>query len=303
MRTVILILVCLSMLSQVAVAKPSTISIDIGGKPLPDAVKILFEAGGESYSLDPSAGNSIVNLSIKNAPFVAALDTFCQATRLTYKLSGGIYRLSPKKPVDPDSDDNPASAYNRMEERYGVVTMDLPGMNLRDALWKVDPETAQTVQLTDAVTPEASFYYFPKKIAADILIHRATGAPLHVDIKTISMIQAILPQFVSVAAYRAQGAWKLIILANQAKPVDLVSALFKVTRTNFVVVGGGSAALGGGLAAMQPTGPEVTVQLIGVSLDEALETILPTLNMTCTKKGRAYFIGPAPDKPTEPKPN
>jgi hypothetical protein len=184
-----------------------------------------------------------------------------------------------------------------MDEALGLVTLDLEPMNLREALEEVDLDIGFNYDVTEDMAPQASFLHFPKKMAADVLIAAATGKPMPaMDIKSISSLPDNM--LFAVGGYKIpngmnKGYWLLTIITRQADPITLVSAMFRVTRTPFIMLGESrQPADGAGFVTAKEGTKSITVQLFDTALEDALDMIAKAADLQIERTGAAYTIKP-----------
>ena len=208
------------------------------------------------------------------------------------------------------------------ESQMGLITTDVPSMPLSQVPKWLQVDSTKEIDSANDMVPSSSFYRFPKEFAVDILAS-AVGKSREATFGINELKNATELGSIAVGGYKTkQGQWKLTIVGKNASPSDVLTAIFRVVRLNFVMSGvspsgndgwtmnsnadssskGGSEStgaikfnLGGKNSAVDDdsTRNGISLQLFNVELNDALQLILPQAGMQCTKKGSVYLIQPA----------
>jgi hypothetical protein len=222
---------------------------------------------------------------------------------------------------------------------YNFISMTIPAMPVNKAVAKIEPGWSFSGNLGKRMMPGAKFVGFPRKLAIMLLLHSAGLIPpadeqkvvtstgvanllitwhhllvAHRESNRIDMrtsgnwvasyqltpntgdVRAIGCGAYGIGGYLSGGRWVFTVLSTQAHDVSLLTSLLSTASHRFVM--------------RDPAKYDLTSELSDVTLDQALDIILPSIHRCYNKTGSAqnpvYVIQSTPTKhrvlndPTKP---
>lgn len=298
------------------------ISLDLNKTLVKTAIEALFTGTGLNYAIDPALDNPpydsmMVSLSIRDVPFDQAIKTLVKALNVTYRKDGGVYIFSVKTPAANTAESMPGVTPED-SGKPDMVTMVLLPMPIKNAVAKlsVSPKDGTEMpswefanDLGNTRMPGVKFYSFPRYQAIQFTI-AASGlvppvgiggqveirgdvdmsklfsweqmggssgvrdAAYYTAIGTTRRASALLTA-VSIAARKVGDKWLLTIITNQAFDVDVIEKLFAFTGESYVI----------GARSPFTATKSLSAKLYDVTLDQALDVLLPSVGMTYRKAG------------------
>ncbi|MBI2843194.1 MAG: hypothetical protein HYX78_07315 [Armatimonadetes bacterium] len=94
-------------------AKEKTVTLNLLGAPVIDAIDLVFKDTGYKYTIEPGVSGTI-DLRFSGVPFERALRVVTETAGLNYRVTGGRYVIGPKskpatevgaKPAEPRAED------------------------------------------------------------------------------------------------------------------------------------------------------------------------------------------------------
>jgi hypothetical protein len=294
-----------------SISQQDLVSLELKQTPIRTALDNFLKGRGVNYvidqSIDPKATISLMKL--ENVPFEHALKVMLKSVDppLIYRKEGDTYHISAPHNTSPEE-----STPSNISEALDQITMRIPAMSVKEAVEKTEPGWTFKDKLGDVQMPGASFYQFPKDAAVSMLLISAglvpptNGSKLvttkgKADLssyiqwnpqKTAVVVHSILSSgpisssinaIVAIGAYRTndkKGEWLYTILASRASQTDLLDPLFSITGRSYL-----RAESGSGYGGYGGIGSAVSAQLYNLTLDNALDTLLPTMGLYCVKEG------------------
>lgn len=273
-------------------------------------------------ALDKAPYNRIlVSVRLENVPFTDALTSLLQTHGLTLKIEDSVGVIYPV--VTDMNVPRPVMVAATMPN-LDLVTMYIPRMTIAEALAYLYRDARIPVSWTfqnwlgAAIMPGANFYQFPRDEASDVLLAAAgllppTGpdglvksrgtvnlskvisyVPLGSYFVGYSMPRPIgFPPAVAVAAYQTANSPQplLIVLANQEQTIVVLDRVLATSGVNYIM-----GNTGGQLVPMAPAQQSdavqapigvklVSIRLYGVTLEQALKSVLPAVNLRYRMEG------------------
>ena len=209
--------------------------------------------------------------------------------------------------------------------RPDLVTMTIPRMPIAEALRYLHRDAQKQVgfafqgRLAMTSMPGATFRLFPRHEAADVLLAAAglvppTGSdrliksvgaadlstsinyvPLSINLGGYGLTRSLVGDFppaVAVAAYRTANSPNLllVVLANQEQDIVVLDNILGASGVNYVL-----GDMTGRPNPEAPTGPRLlSIRLYGVTLEQALRSILPAVNLRYHMQGLTMVIEAVP---------
>jgi hypothetical protein len=172
------------------------ITLDLDGTPLSQALALLFQSAGLSYTLPQDLRNVPVTLKLKDADFTAALRTLLKAgsaedLHLQYSVENGVYRIDARRPFPAPEP---------------VATMNVvPINNIRagvalEAIRPLFPNNAMTASSADNTIV---FQGTPDELAA-----------LHAALRSVDVTPRAFELHAAVIQVNAAGVRKVLTMAT-----------------------------------------------------------------------------------------
>jgi len=306
-----------------------SITLELNDMPIPEALNKMFN--NSTYYMTENAWRILrdyqVNLKLKNAVLEDALKAILQDHACFVK-EGDIYTI-----MTPEEYKNytttgqlpPAAppgysygGYGTVSSQFGsaprvarlrltrVDRLSLPAMPVADAYKALTQSVGGTdllgwkfgAGLGKRMMPGVKLQFVPLDMAAEMIVVAAGLVPPSGPDGDVKARAKGSPGYTfrisdqwsssSMAGYKDQnGAWRHI-LKNFASPVaSLLRDLFDHAGVNYYIATGDSGADGKSGSKI------VSVQMVDMTLGEILDTLLPPVGLTYTKKGDVVIVKPA----------
>lgn len=278
------------------------VTLELKDTPLKMAIERVVKFSSAEYKMDPALDELpydriVVSIRFVNVPYYEALGSLLSAHQLTVSVEDSV------RIVKPVSAGGMVAA--AMAGGPDLITMHIPKMPVAQALAYLSKDARQPVKWTfqgalgNAVMPGVSFFQFPINEAADVLLASAglvppTGADTVVKSRGVVDLSKVIsyvpggclplgygmtrrsdvPVSVAVANFQTANSPQplLIVLANQEQDIVVLDKVLTTSGVNYV--------LGDGSTPAEMKGPKlVSIRLYGVTLQQALKSILPPVNL------------------------
>lgn len=319
---------CQQVMASTAVPDARRVTLELKDTPLKSAIEQVIQFGSAKYRLDPALDKPpydgiMVSIKLVNVPFPEALTSLLQTHGLAVRVEDSAGVIYPLVPMATPNNQGPMVA-GMFPPRPDLVTMVVPRMQIGEALRFLYRDAPKQVsyafqgRLAMAIMPGATFRQFPRDEAADVLLVAAGLVPptgsnrlvksagpadlsavisyvplkLRVTPYLIRGLPGNIPPAVAVAAYRTANSPNLllVVLANQEQAIVVLDSVLGASGVNYVL---GDMSPPPNPEA--PTGPKlVSIRLYGVTLDQALKSVLPSMNLRYRMQGPTVFIESPP---------
>lgn len=305
------------------------ITLEIENEPLIPALTRLFEMVGVSYVFDPEISeepedyNKKVTAKLKNVTFEQALDSLLSGPDLTWRKENGVIVIEPRlaqivkqqmqqalsgiggpKPTPTPVMPVQPAAETATREPYPILQRQIiPPMSIREALELIQPGWTFKGDLGDTLIPGAMFSQISRSAAARILLIAAGLVPPDEGMEIVKHGQLSLSDYAASESFYL-GPGGIVIVGTSTKAPDgeqPYAVFFERTPTDLALSSLLSMARVAHVVATPPGDrQDLTVRLYDVTLDEALNNIVPTLGLKYRKQGPkakpTYIIEPTSQK-------
>lgn len=293
-----------------------SVTMDLNDIPLPDAIKTLFTASSVKYAYGPDIDVEAlkkvhVSIHVKDVPLWRALTTLLMQTDLVWDKSTDRYliykRSEGRMPVmGPGVVRTPSQQIRRTD----TITIKIPATSVKQAVAMVDPGWKFDGNLGDQQIPGVRLFQFSRDMAAALILISSGLIPQDDKPKTVAMkgssdlvehlrwlrlkhagsyrdpninTDAVRTEpALSIGAYKfkASKEWLYVVMAYQVRDVDLIESIFSMSGRSYVI---------GDLSARQSIRSKsdwkLSAELYNVTLDRALDSLLPAVGLTYRKNG------------------
>ena len=302
-----------------------SITLELNDSPIPDALDRVFN-NGSTYYMTESAWRILrdyqVNLKLKNAALEDALKAILQDHACFVKEDDIYTIMTPEEYKNYTTTGHLPGARPGYSYRGGsgsgygrysfqatsptLVRIDIPAMPVAEAykalvqsVGGTDPlEWKLGGDLGKRIMPGAKLQFVPLETAAEIIVVAAGLLPPTGPDGQIKARAKGSPGYAfrlsdqwsssSMAGYKGQdGVWKHTFKLGGVPVALLIRSLFDSAGINYYIVPDTTGADGKGGSRI------VSIQMVDMTLNEILDTLLPPVGLTYTKKGGVIIVEPA----------